>query len=229
MFVKLEILLFKVEVERTEGAGVNTNPFVTVPCSTPKKKIKLKPKNLVFQSPESSLISPSYVTPCSPISAAVHSVAGPCSSVGGDGEEQNLSLLHSRGLLPPAEDLITPVGPDVPLPSTSTNPFLSFSSTVPAGAVASGGTGVNNGGMGGPSGSFTHDIGAVSQPPVVSSTPVLSTPVKPFLGDGVGRLVCSASVPGRQRVQFNPRSSIQSLGRRSRSMQVVKGLFFSWN
>ena len=229
MFVKLEILLFKVEVERNEGVGVSTNPFVTVPCSTPKKKIKLKPKNLVFKSPESSLLSPSYVTVCSPISAAVQSVAGPCSLGGGNDEEQNLSLLHSRRLLQPAEDLISPVGPGVPLPSTSTNPFLSFSSTVPAGAVASGGTGVNNGGMRGPSGLFTNDIGAGFQPPVVSSTPVLSTPVKSFLGDDVGRLACSASVPGRQSVQANPGSSIQSLGRRSRSMQVVKGLFFSWN
>ena len=131
MFVKLEILLFKVEVERNEGAGVSTNPFVTVPCSTPKKKIKLKPKHLVFKSPESTLLSPSYVTVCSPISAAVHSVAGPCSLGGGNDEEQNLSLLHSRRLLQPAEDLISPVGPGVPLPSTSTNPFLSFSSTVP--------------------------------------------------------------------------------------------------
>ena len=83
--------------------------------------------------------------------------------------------------------------------------------------------------MRGPSGLFMNDIGAGSQPPVVSSTPVLSTPVKSFLGDDVGRLACSASVPGRQSVQVNPCSSIQSLGRRSRSMQVVKGLFFSWN
>ena len=215
-------------MEKDEGVRVSTNPFVAVQCSTPKKKVKLKPKNLVFSSAESSLLSPSYVTVASPVSAAVNSAAGPCGHDGGNGGEQNPLLLHSRGLLQPAGDFITPVVPCATLPSTSTNPFLSVCSNVPAGTVATSGVIGNVGSMEGPSGLPTSDSGAGSQPgecfisPVVSSTPLLSTPVKPFLGGDVGRLACSASVPVRQSAQAYPRSSFQSLGRRPRPMQVVK-------
>ena len=216
-------------MERDEGVRVSTNPFVAIQCSTPKKKVKLKPKNLVFSSGESSLLSPSYVTVASPISAAVNSAAGSCGNDGGGGGDPNLFLPNSRGLLQPAGDLISPVVSCATMPSTSTNPFLSVCSTVPAATVGLGGMVVNVGGMEGPSGLSTIDSGAGSQPggrvisPVVSSTPLLSTPVKPFLGGDGGRRACISSVPVRQSAQADPRSSFQSLGRRSRSMQVVKG------
>ena len=210
---------------RSEGIAASTNPFLSPKASTPKKKIRLTPRRINFNSVETTLMSPSFFSVEASVPGAGGMLSGGLDSPRGFVGEQVLLRpvpqpggFHAGGISV-ENDLFAP-----PRGSVSSNPFKTAEDV--GGALLRNDLSALH--PGSPSRNMFQPEKTVERPMSRNDSSVLpqKTPsLNPFTAEHVGVLARSEPVRVRMSANSVRGSFIKSLGRQHRLAQVIQVFF----